>query len=86
MRRYFQFDNWHDCQPSPSSKADNEREGWSAIRESGGRSQDAYRVSLSKQHSLADYSDWLWPAIWMLPEKDTYGAWPLSGEIDVGND
>ncbi|EIN05529.1 concanavalin A-like lectin/glucanase, partial [Punctularia strigosozonata HHB-11173 SS5] len=35
--------------------------------------------------------DWLWPAIWMLP-KDTsiYGAWPLSGEIDImearGND
>ena len=28
--------------------------------------------------------DWLWPAIWMLPEDSTYGAWPLSGEIDVG--
>lgn len=36
--------------------------------------------------------DWLWPAIWMLPEgNDTstaegtgvYGAWPVSGEIDV---
>ena len=27
--------------------------------------------------------DWLWPAIWMMPEKDTYGAWPLSGEIDI---
>ena len=27
--------------------------------------------------------DWLWPAIWMLPENTTYGAWPLSGEIDV---
>ncbi|RVQ69338.1 glycoside hydrolase family 16 protein [Croceicoccus ponticola] len=24
-----------------------------------------------------------WPAIWMLPERNTYGAWPLSGEIDV---
>ncbi|KZV75015.1 glycoside hydrolase family 16 protein [Peniophora sp. CONT] len=34
--------------------------------------------------------DWMWPAIWMLPENDTYGAWPLSGEIDImearGND
>lgn len=37
--------------------------------------------------------DWLWPAIWMLPEgNDTsspqgtgaYGPWPVSGEIDVG--
>ncbi|TVY20677.1 Beta-1,3-glucan-binding protein [Lachnellula arida] len=27
--------------------------------------------------------DWLWPAIWMLPMNDTYGPWPLSGEIDI---
>ena len=27
--------------------------------------------------------DWLWPAIWMMPVKDTYGAWPTSGEIDI---
>ncbi|RDW95070.1 hypothetical protein BP5796_00833 [Coleophoma crateriformis] len=27
--------------------------------------------------------DWLWPAIWMLPVTDTYGAWPASGEIDI---
>ncbi|KAI0204079.1 concanavalin A-like lectin/glucanase domain-containing protein [Astrocystis sublimbata] len=27
--------------------------------------------------------DWLWPAIWMLPVEDTYGPWPLSGEIDI---
>ncbi|KAI5117892.1 hypothetical protein M0805_001977 [Coniferiporia weirii] len=34
--------------------------------------------------------DWLWPAIWMLPVNETYGAWPRSGEIDImearGND
>jgi beta-glucanase (GH16 family) len=28
--------------------------------------------------------DWLWPAIWMLPETDVnYGPWPASGEIDI---
>ncbi|KAJ4357296.1 uncharacterized protein N0V89_001871 [Didymosphaeria variabile] len=27
--------------------------------------------------------DWLWPAIWMMPENDTYGEWPRSGEIDI---
>lgn len=27
--------------------------------------------------------DWLWPAIWMLPADNKYGAWPLSGEIDI---
>ncbi len=24
-----------------------------------------------------------WPAIWMLPEKNKYGGWPASGEIDI---
>lgn len=27
--------------------------------------------------------DWLWPAVWMMPVEDTYGAWPNSGEIDI---
>ncbi|KYG64831.1 hypothetical protein AZI86_11555 [Bdellovibrio bacteriovorus] len=25
----------------------------------------------------------VWPAIWMLPESEVYGSWPLSGEIDI---
>ncbi|KAI0739930.1 concanavalin A-like lectin/glucanase [Daedaleopsis nitida] len=27
--------------------------------------------------------DWLWPALWMLPVEEKYGAWPRSGEIDI---
>lgn len=27
--------------------------------------------------------DWIRPAIWMLPLTDTYGPWPMSGEIDI---
>jgi beta-glucanase (GH16 family) len=27
--------------------------------------------------------DWLWPRISLLPVNDTYGPWPLSGQIDV---
>lgn len=27
--------------------------------------------------------DWLWPAIWLLPEHQAYGSWPASGEIDL---
>jgi len=34
--------------------------------------------------------DWIWPAIWLLPEDQAYGVWPASGEIDLmesrGND
>lgn len=34
--------------------------------------------------------DWLWPAIWMMPQDSVYGTWPKSGEIDIaesrGND
>jgi hypothetical protein len=26
----------------------------------------------------------IWPAIWMLPENNTYGEWPLSGELWKG--
>jgi len=24
-----------------------------------------------------------WPAFWMMPESNTYGSWPKSGEIDI---
>lgn len=24
-----------------------------------------------------------WPAVWMMPEDDHYGGWPLSGEVDI---
>lgn len=27
--------------------------------------------------------NWIWPAIWLLPEVEAYGLWPASGEIDV---
>ncbi|CAH1778112.1 unnamed protein product [Owenia fusiformis] len=27
--------------------------------------------------------DWMWPAIWLLPEGNIYGGWPRSGEIDL---
>ena len=25
----------------------------------------------------------IWPAIWMLPDSQTYGGWPTGGEIDI---
>lgn len=29
------------------------------------------------------YGKGLWPALWMLPQANTYGGWAASGEIDV---
>jgi len=25
----------------------------------------------------------IWPAIWLLPDTDTYGGWPTGGEVDI---
>ncbi|KAK4934645.1 hypothetical protein LTR10_024148 [Elasticomyces elasticus] len=57
------------------------------------------RLSTSKRKNItygrveviakAPQGDWLWPAIWMMPEPQgehgagAYGAWPASGEIDI---
>ncbi|KAH9927697.1 concanavalin A-like lectin/glucanase domain-containing protein [Fomitopsis serialis] len=51
------------------------------------------RMSTVKSHSIKygkvevvaklPQGDWLWPAIWMMPVNDVYGAWPASGEIDI---
>jgi beta-glucanase (GH16 family) len=27
--------------------------------------------------------DWLWPALWLMPQRSVYGGWPASGEIDL---
>ncbi|GJJ14723.1 hypothetical protein Clacol_008990 [Clathrus columnatus] len=51
------------------------------------------RITTAKSHSIRygkveirakiPTGDWLWPALWMLPTNNTYGPWPLSGEIDI---
>ncbi|KAI0051591.1 glycoside hydrolase family 16 protein [Auriscalpium vulgare] len=44
-----------------------------------------YSIQYGKVEVVAKLprGDWLWPAIWMLPTDSKYGAWPLSGEIDI---
>jgi len=27
--------------------------------------------------------DWIWPAMWLMPTNNAFGAWPRSGEIDM---
>ncbi len=47
------------------------------------------RDSFSFQYGRIDFraklptGNGIWPALWMLPVNDTYGAWAASGEIDV---
>ena len=47
--------------------------------------QKSYSIKYGRVEVVAKIpqGDWLWPAIWMLPVNNTYGPWPLSGEIDV---
>jgi beta-glucanase (GH16 family) len=33
--------------------------------------------------AMLPFGKGIWPAIWMLPTKWEYGAWPASGEIDI---
>jgi len=49
------------------------------------RSVNSFSVNGGKVEIRAKLprGDWLWPAIWMLPKRNSYGAWPASGEIDI---
>lgn len=32
---------------------------------------------------LISQGDWIWPALWLMPQFAVYGGWPTSGEIDL---
>ncbi|GAO51469.1 hypothetical protein G7K_5569-t1 [Saitoella complicata NRRL Y-17804] len=44
-----------------------------------------YSIKYGKVEVVAKIpsGNWMWPAIWMMPSDDVYGAWPRSGEIDI---
>nr|ADK77876.1 lipopolysaccharide and beta-1,3-glucan binding protein [Portunus trituberculatus] len=50
----------------------------------------AFRYGRIEVRAKMPRGDWLWPAVWLLPQYFTYGLWPASGEIDIlesrGND
>lgn len=56
------------------------------------QTKKAYNIKYGRVEVRAKMpdGDFLWPTIWMLPSNNTYGAWPMSGEIDIiettGND
>lgn len=61
-----------------------------------GRTRQSYTSGKVRTRGLADWrygrievrakppaGQGTWPAVWMMPAEDYYGAWPLSGEIDI---
>ena len=43
----------------------------------------AFKYGIVEVRAQNHTGDWLWPAIWLLPNVDSYGYWPASGEIDI---
>ena len=47
------------------------------------RAKAAWRYGKIEVRAILPQGQGTWPAIWMLPEKETYGPWAASGEIDI---
>lgn len=47
------------------------------------RGKAAWRYGRIEVHAKLPAGQGTWPAVWMLPEDRTYGAWASSGEIDI---
>jgi beta-glucanase (GH16 family) len=47
------------------------------------RGKASWRYGRIEVHASLPQGQGTWPAIWMLPEKDKYGTWTASGEIDI---
>jgi beta-glucanase (GH16 family) len=43
----------------------------------------AWRYGRIEVRARLPHGQGMWPAIWMLPEDNRYGAWAASGEIDI---
>lgn len=47
------------------------------------KGKKSIRYGMVEVEAKLPKGDWLWPAIWMMPEDSVYGVWPRSGEIDI---
>lgn len=47
------------------------------------KGKKSIRYGMVEVEAKLPKGDWLWPAIWMMPEESVYGVWPRSGEIDI---
>ena len=62
-------------------------ESWSVlppVTSASIRTRRAFSFGRLEIRARLPRGDWLWPALWLLPEEPAaYGGWPRSGEIDV---
>ena len=47
------------------------------------RGKASWRYGRIEMRASLPQGQGTWPAFWMLPEKNTYGTWAASGEIDI---
>eukprot|EP00931_Biecheleriopsis_adriatica_P023891 TRINITY_DN14998_c0_g2_i1.p1 TRINITY_DN14998_c0_g2~~TRINITY_DN14998_c0_g2_i1.p1 ORF type:complete len:445 (+),score=46.37 TRINITY_DN14998_c0_g2_i1:49-1383(+) len=47
------------------------------------KTRNSFRFGRLEIRARLPRGDWLWPAMWLLPEESKYGGWPRSGEIDL---
>lgn len=43
----------------------------------------AFKYGRMEVNAQIPEGDWLWPAISLMPKRNEYGTWPVSGEIDL---
>ena len=66
---------------SPNPEAEATREFSSAKLTTRGKA--AWRYGKVEVRARLPQGQGTWPAIWMLPEREIYGPWAASGEIDI---
>lgn len=64
----------HGCGYTSARMKSRKRDGTPLFRQKYGRFE--FRAAMPIGQGI-------WPALWMLPQDETYGPWPSSGEIDV---
>ena len=58
--------------------------GWTEPKiVTSGQDKFSFRYGRVEVRARLPRADWIRPAIWLLPQNNTYGAFPASGEIDL---